>query len=401
MIEQNIPHFERVYFIGAGFSAGLHYPVGSMLMPDLVKYLKNKLKFRNTKHKFINSLHLTEDGKIHAEKIHRIIEQVLQTYFAMNLSAIERVDVAEFFTLAQTLSERTWLADSDTIGKDPRRTPAGEPSQATLFADLAAITRSYFIDLSWAYEYPKDIDSVLRLVRREHDAVVNFNWDEDVETWFSTGRDEDVSYTFGAWQSECRTAGKSEEAPMLVLKPHGSVGWYDLQRGIGNEHAYLIAGADKRIDRYEKRLVSYWENELPLDIGGETPHKPYACPPVITAPTFGKKFDYVEQQRIWRDVLEVCRNAREFVFLGYSLPKDDFLTRAAIRAAMSQNQSTRRIRCLVVDRSFEDSKYLNFLSVFEGLSRDRNYLRWEFGSNNSRLAAMVKAHLERAFVSTV
>ena len=196
-----------------------------------------------------------------------------------------------------------------------------------------------------------------------------------------------------------RTLGSAREASeTLVLKPHGSVGWYDIQRGIGNKNAYLIAETDQRIGRYSKRIVAYTANDLPLDIDGDTYHSALACPPVITAPTFAKRFDYIEQQQIWQDVLAVCENASDFIFLGYSLPKDDFLTRAAIRAAISRQRSGRQIRCLIVDRWLEDSKLLNFLSVFGGLSPDRNYLQWEFGSDDEVLAEKVKQKLRRAFV---
>jgi hypothetical protein len=100
-------------------------------------------------------------------------------------------------------------------------------------------------------------------------------------------------------------------------------------------------------------------------------------------------------------VLEVCGNAKEFVFLGYSLPKDDFLTRAAIRAAIALRRNRERIRCLVVDRTFEDTKRLNFLSVFDGLSPDRNHLRWSFGSDGSTIAEELTQKLSRAFVGSI
>ena len=384
--------FERVYFIGAGFSAGMRYPVGNTLMPRLIDYLRGGPKSSDHEESFGNSIYESESGPEYATKILRVIERVLKTYFATKLSGIDRVDVAEFFTLAQTLSERSWLTEHVASSGRRGRAPAGEPSESTLFTDLAAVTRSFFMDLSLP-EYPHDIDAVLRLVRPGRDAVINFNWDEEVDIFFSSDEDDDVSYTLGAWRNEHET---------LVLKPHGSVGWYDLQRGIGNPDAYLIAMADDRIARYDKRIVAYMDHDLPREIDGESYHPPHACPPVITSPTFAKRFDYVEQHRIWQDVLEVCGNATDFVFLGYSLPKDDFLTRAAIRAALLRKRRRERIRCLIVDRSLEDIKLLNFLTVFGGLSADRNYLQWSFGSGDeddaSELAAEVKRKVSRAFV---
>jgi hypothetical protein len=388
--------FDRVYFIGAGFSAGMHYPVGSSLMPHVLAYLQGDSKSLNHADDFENSVRADDRGAERADQIVRVIERVLRTYFATKLSGIDRVDVAEFFTLAQALSERTWLAGHPASGRGSREIVAAGPSELTLFADLAAATRSYFMDISDAYAYPEDIKAVLGLVRPSRDAVINFNWDEEVDirfSWDTKEKEDDVSYTLGAWRTE-----REDGHHRLILKPHGSVGWYDLRQGIGNKNAYLIAGADDRIARYDKRVVAYMDNERPLELDGETYHSALACPPVITAPTFGKRFEYPEQHRIWQDVLEVCEHARDFVFLGYSLPRDDFLTRAAIRAAMSHNRSSRRLRCLVVDRSFEDSKLLNFLSVFDGQSRERNYLQRQFGSENADLGDEVTEHLARAFV---
>ena len=382
--------FERVFFIGAGLSAGMRYPVGSTLMPRLVGYLRGAPEPAHRGGTFTNSVRRTPRGRLQAERLVGVIERVLKKYFATELSGIDRVDVAEFFTLAQTLSERSWMADHTAV--DPGQgsmAVAGEPTDTTLFADLAAATRSYFVDLALGFEYPKDIDAVLRVVRPRRDAVINFNWDEEVDIFFSSGRDEDVSYTLGAWRSGHET---------LVLKPHGSIGWYDLQSGIGNRDAYLIAMADARIARYDKRILAYMANDRPRELSGRRYHSALACPPVITAPTFAKRFDFIEQQQIWQDVLDVCGNAGDFVFLGYSLPKDDFLTRAAIRAAMSQRGRRRRIRCLIVDRSFDETKRANFSGVFGGLTPERNFLKWQFGCGDRTLRPQVQEKLEGALV---
>jgi hypothetical protein len=123
-----------------------------------------------------------------------------------------------------------------------------------------------------------------------------------------------------------------------------------VRQGIGNKDAYFIAGSDNRIGRSQRRVLAYDENELPVDIDGETAHGPLSCPPLITAPTFDKRFEYVEQHRIWRDAIEICEAAREFVFLGYQLSKDDSLTRAAMRSAIQARTQKEPVRWLVVDR---------------------------------------------------
>src|SRR5439155_22066705 len=124
-------------------------------------------------------------------------------------------------------------------------------------------------------------------------------------------------------------APRAGDRRFLILRPHGSIGWYDLNQGLANHQSYLIAQEDSSIQRFEKRIVAYPQIELPKDILNR--RKPFIldCPPIITPPTFAKRFQYAEQLRIWQDVLEVCSNAKTFIFLGYSLPQDDYLTRAA------------------------------------------------------------------------
>src|ERR1700674_2134353 len=98
---------------------------------------------------------------------------------------------------------------------------------------------------------------------------------------------------------------------------------------------------DNRIKRFDKKLVAYTDVEFPLDL---YEHKDIVldCPPVIMAPTFSKRFKYEEQRWIWHDILEVCGQASQFVFLGYGLQQDDYLTRAAEIGLAAGGGPTRR-----------------------------------------------------------
>jgi hypothetical protein len=382
----------RVYFIGAGLSAGLHYPVGRDLMKRLVGYLRGDRQSEELEeYEFTNSLLSNSSHRKRAFEILKVIRRVLETYFALSLDTIDQVDIAEFFTMAYTLSESPWLIQEISDGNIPalHATALTEnPSESSLFADLSAVTRSYFNDIGVMLPLSGDIEGILGYVRPKKDAIINFNWDEEVDLALSA-TPRDVAYSVGAWQ---------KEGGYLNLKPHGSIGWYDVKQGIGNSDAYFIAGADKRISRANQRILSYVENELPVDIDGETPHSPLACPPVITSPTFAKRFEYAEQHIIWQDVLKVCREAGEFIFLGYSLPKDDFLTRAAIRSAIRSKKEKNGIKCLVVDNSFDEVKLLNFQSVFEGFTRKNNYHNWTFGCGKTSLVDEVKEKLREAIL---
>lgn len=372
-------------------------------MSWLVNYLRRvPVDARLQKTKFKSSLRL-EHVQAQADALVETIQKVLEEFFAASLDTIREVDVAEFFTVAQTLAETPDLFDrsgfdGQTLRHQRRvsRRRAGNTDardlRAGLYADLAAATRSLFADISHAItEATPDIRLLLKSADPDSDVFVSFNWDEELD--IALNRLNDVSYTFPDWQ---------HNDGYLILKPHGSIGWYDVAQGLGNDDLYFIANDDYRIPRIKRRVVGFIENELPHDVDG-LPHDSLGCPPIIMPPTFAKQFRYPEQQCIWQDVLHVCGAATEFVFLGYSLASDDFLTRAAIRSARRQRHS--KLRCLIVDREFSERLLGNFQTVFSsGLTKRRNFLAWTFGDagrrskEHVRLAKEIETRLKEAFV---
>jgi hypothetical protein len=103
---------------------------------------------------------------------------------------------------------------------------------------------------------------------------------------------------------------------------------------------------------------------------------------------------------IWRDVIDVCEGVTEFVFLGYSLPRDDFLTRAAIRRATA-HRSSDEFKCLVVDHDMSDAKFLDFATCFTGFDRNRNWLKWSFGCGEDGLPREIQRRLRKAQLARV
>ena len=263
-----------------------------------------------------------------------------------------------------------------------------------LYDLLAAAVLNYFLDIFSTSPLPGDIVAILREISPERDAIVSFNWDEEVDYYF-TQRKKNlyVAYTLGSWQAR---------KGILILKPHGSIGWYDVIHGIANEDTSFIAEGDERLSRDKRRILSFYEAERPVAIESDEDKRKemYFCPPVITPPTFAKSFEYPEQNWIWQDVLEICSNAKQFVFLGYSLPQDDYLTRAAIRNALRNNPKSNKLRCLIVNRDHTDKKLRsNYASVFGNeLDPEVNYLDWSFGSGRKGAVDEIEAQLEKAFL---
>jgi len=371
---------ERVYLVGAGFSAGAGYPLGNRLVPEIIHRLKGAPP-RNPvfRGKFENSLRMSRKNRTLARYALATIQAFLEMYFGITLNlqkarpsqidaALAKISVAEFYTLAQAFAERELFFASGPAGR--RRRQKQHSALPGLYEILAAAVRTYFNDISTVVNTPKDVSAILETISASKHAMIDFNWDEEVDIYLSDKYD--VSYTFGDWQSNTRN--------YLLLKPHGSINWYDIKQGIGNRDLYFIADRDNRLEPEQRRLVAYEANSQPEDLDGGA-YSVLSCPPIITPPTFAKRFDYLEQQLIWRDTLRVCTTASQFVFLGYALPPDDFLTRAAIRRSLHARKPTVNMQCLIVSRYLDD--IANYQELFGGALTAQNHFNWTFGGGSS------------------
>jgi hypothetical protein len=322
---------KRVTFIGASAWAG--YPLGASLIPRLADYINGAFVPRRDKRRLYNSLRSSRADRKEAQALADDLYTFVSTYFTVGAAntlfrkgnAADNgacIDVNQFYSIADVLSEMP-----DLLGGNVRtQTGRGEANLSNLYPRLAAATRTYFNDVfNASSNFPKDLNSIVQGADCERHAFVNFNWDELIDYKFTLG-DHDLFYTYESWK-----ASRGSE-DFLLLKPHGSVCWYDTVQGLDSRDMYYVAQDDPRIPRERRRLISYYDADQPTAIGGET-HPLLSCPPVITPPTYGKRFNYLEQQCIWQDVINVCREADEFVFLGYRIGRDDYLTRAAIRRA--------------------------------------------------------------------
>lgn len=366
-------------------SAGMSYPVGASLTGELYRYLRGETSQRAPK-RFVNSLSRDPDALARGKAVAKVFRLVLKNFLGVEPAKIDKVNVAEFFSIAHALEQSPWLA-----GMNRQQMPAARvneaPNVTTLFTDLAAATRTYFLDLFHARSgASKDITSLVELLEPQHDTVVNFNWDEVLDAELTTHCE--VDYTL---------LGADDPDSVIMLKPHGSVGWYDVEQGIRNDAAYFIANADRRIPRSRRRVLAYYNVEPPRDIDDD-PHPLLSCPPLITAPTFAKQFAYAEQQQIWQDVIEVCGRATDFVFLGYSMPPDDYLTRAAVRRALSARDARRRLRCVIVDRARSAERLDSFGDLFRGKLGDAHFKQWTFGKNDDQFGKELLRQLEQAVV---
>jgi hypothetical protein len=60
---------------------------------------------------------------------------------------------------------------------------------------------------------------------------------------------------------------------------------------------------------------------------------------LIVTPSYSKNYGNLHLQAIWRDALEALALAEEWMFVGYSLPNDDFAIPALVARALAWKRS--------------------------------------------------------------
>jgi hypothetical protein len=165
-----------------------------------------------------------------------------------------------------------------------------------------------------------------------NDAIVSTNWDVLVEralTWQLRGRLgtetlRETNIDYGAagarlvnWRG--RDLPQSKTGVRKVLKLHGSLNWF-----------------------YCARCAELYANvELPwvLDPANPRPDADYChcgvpLRNIMIAPSYVKEYGNAHLQSVWKHATAALRRAQRWVFIGYSLPPDDYHIRGMLLRAL-------------------------------------------------------------------
>jgi hypothetical protein len=265
---------DKVYVIGAGFSAGLGYPLTKSLLIDVWSRLEPAARVRLQK--IIEFHH--PGFKLVRKTSFPDIEQLL-TEIAVNIDLFD----------ASRPAEGRFKKDSLTQSRE----------------DLLSAIATWFHELydtacrtSWLSTF------VLRL-QRENAAIVSFNWDLVLDQQlFSRGLS---SKSYGL-------SDRLADGPVL-LQPHGSLNWYDTtQIEKVSEDAHIEIFPNHSVDERIEAFVH--PREIKSKVG-----RHYT--PLIIPPTFLKDFNRPIFRQLWRRCTDILSTAKELIFLGYSLPPAD------------------------------------------------------------------------------
>lgn len=282
---------ETVYIVGAGFSAGLGYPLTANLLVDVWPRLSKKYQDR-----------LGKIIKFH----HQRFDPARNTTFPYIEELLTEINV-----------------NLDMFGSS--RPIEGVFTKATLEdvqAELLTQIARWFHTL---YKQADEIDWLTKVTARikdERATVISFNWDLVLDQRLFGGTITPANYGLT----------DSHSGPVL-LKPHGSLNWYE-----GDQIKPINAAKKVKIYKAENTFKPVWAFLPPRGIKS-TSGRRYT--PLIVPPTYIKDFRRPISGKLWQRCTNALSVAKEIVVLGYSLPEADLQAKFILRCGFhNQTEGT-------------------------------------------------------------
>ncbi len=275
-----------VYIVGAGFSAGLGYPLTSDLLQRLWPRLPDD-DFRQRLRKVIEFHHHGFDSERFSTFPN--VEQLL--------SQMEVND--QFFDMS-----RNHIGDftRDKLRDIQQRFLL---SVADWFYDLTKTDRMKRAQDTWLKKFKERVIA-------ERAAVISFNWDLVLDDLLFGDTLNATSYGFG---------DDNANAPVLI-KPHGSLNWFEGETGRNIKEEMRFA-----VHSHGTPSIYAFRD---LTRGPATRHG-RVYEPLIIPPVFLKKFDNPIFTKLWQRATAELSSAKRVVFLGYSMPDADLHTQFIVR----------------------------------------------------------------------
>lgn len=263
-----------VYVVGAGFSAGLGYPLTKSLLTESWSRLEKSYRTRLGK---IIAFHHPDFDPLRKTTFPDIEQLLTEIYVNLEMFEASR-SVEGGFTKDELLDVREYL--------------------------LFTIARWFHEIHRTAVKTPW-LKGVVDKIRVDNAIVISFNWDLVLEQMLFG--DDLGPRSYGLF------SGK-RKGPEL-LKPHGSLNWYE-------------APAIKHV-KEDKHITLFSTGEAGQSVDAFLPYREITTTvgrrytPLIIPPTYFKDFSSPLFGRLWRRCTEALSTAKEIIVLGYSLPPAD------------------------------------------------------------------------------
>ncbi|MGH6689149.1 MAG: hypothetical protein ACREF4_00490 [Gammaproteobacteria bacterium] len=285
---------DTVYVIGAGFSAGLGYPLTKSLLIDVWGQLGKGPQSQLRKIIKFHHPGFTVDRKTSFPDIEELLTEI-----AVNL---------DLFDASRLVEGRFTRLDLETSRTDLLFTIA------SWFHDIYKDAR----DTPW-------LSAIVNRIRRERAAIVSFNWDLVLDRQLFELSLDAESYGLGT---------DIGSGPVL-LKPHGSLNWYEAR-----EIRWVVKKRRIEIFHHKESKERIEAFQPPRGIKSKV-GRHYT--PLIVPPTYLKDFNRPVFRHLWRRCTDVLSTPRSLIFLGYSLPATDLHAQYIFRCGF-HNQIEGRLK---------------------------------------------------------
>ena len=277
-----------VYVIGAGFSAGLGYPLTSDLLVRLWARTDKKLK----------------------KRLKRVIRFHHPEFDPDRFTSFPNV---EQLLSEMQVNEQLFAASAQNEGTFTRKQLRA--LQTDLLLEIAGwfheISKKVFsgeTTVGWLKKFKKQIIS-------QNAGIISFNWDLVLDRLLFGTAINGTSYGFN----------KTEDESPSLLKPHGSLNWFEEEVG-------RRLKPDRRVCVFKNNsdsVFAFSKFRAPR-LGQEDPVTPLIVPPVYL-----KNFEKPVFRELWRNCVTLLNQTRKVVFLGYSMPLTDLHARYIMRCGLN------------------------------------------------------------------
>lgn len=336
-------HPETVFFLGAGASACLGYPLGSDLLPSLSREVDSS-NLVNLKDAWKNWKQLTDSAKEAVVKDDRLARLVLNPNPEIALSAIDLMDAALEWEDEEAEESGFLKANQDfNAGLESIRAYYRGLGREVL-SEARTARASLLNSLDWYFSLkhgeltarPRSSRDYLRGALAEEglqsgDVVVTTNWDAVAELTLAEDGHWNPADGYGFsrklvnalvgpnGQSGPLPPGVTHSSSVKVLKLHGSFGWHEY-------HDKLFLGYDNFLYhfrfQYGSKAITLKDAATPDLTGYETA--------ILLYPSFLKRVRIPELYEVWNLAGEAVRVAKKVVVIGYSLPEADTAVRTLL-----------------------------------------------------------------------
>ena len=285
---------ETVYVVGAGFSAGLGYPLTNSLLIQAWSRLESDSR----------------------KQLQRIIE-----FHHPDFNTRRRTTFPDIEQLLTEIEVNLDLFD------------ASRPVEGTFTRDDLLEAREGLLSTiaEWFHELYEDVDTegwLSKFVKRlenENAAVISFNWDLLLDHLLFH---EELSSEHYGLNSNLA------DGPILV-KPHGSLNWYEatqIKKVAATKRTTIFPAVDG--DRCIEAFLP------PRGIVSKSGRR---YTPLIIPPTYLKNFRRRIFRQLWNSCTDLLSTPKKLVFLGYSLPTADLHAQFIFRCGF-HNQLDGRLK---------------------------------------------------------